>query len=86
MGGVASRLRAAGRSIGTICLLQLLVGALVDRRYDRGILRHVAYAVWYPLVYWMFLSATTVVSLSWLFRRPSRTTIRWDTRRTGSGA
>jgi biofilm PGA synthesis N-glycosyltransferase PgaC len=75
-----------GMTIGTMCLLQLLVGTLVDRRYDRGILRHFAYAVWYPLVYWMFLSATTVVSLSWLFRRPSRTTVRWDTRRTGSGA
>jgi biofilm PGA synthesis N-glycosyltransferase PgaC len=76
-----------GMTIGTLCLLQLLIGTLVDRRYDSGILRYFAYAVWYPLVYWMFLSVTTVLSLNWLFKRPARGhAVRWDTRRTGSGA
>lgn len=73
-----------GMTIGTLCLLQLLVGALVDRRYDEGILHFYAYAVWYPLVYWMFLSVTTVVSISWLFRRPQAGSVRWDTQRTGN--
>jgi biofilm PGA synthesis N-glycosyltransferase PgaC len=75
-----------GMTIGTLCLLQLLMGTLVDRRYDKGILRFYAYAVWYPLVYWMFLSVTTVLSLGWLFKRPARASVRWDTRRTGAGA
>lgn len=75
-----------GMTIGTLCLLQLLMGTLIDRRYDHGILRYFAYAVWYPLVYWMFLSVTTVLSLSWLFRRPAAASVRWDTRRTGPQA
>jgi biofilm PGA synthesis N-glycosyltransferase PgaC len=75
-----------GMTIGTLCLLQLLVGTLVDRRYDPGILRYYAYAVWYPLVYWMFLSVTTVLSLTWLLRRPAKAPVRWNTQRTGSGA
>ena len=75
-----------GMTIGTLCLLQLLVGALVDRRYDPGILRFYAYAVWYPLIYWMFLSVTTVLSMSWLFRRPQAGSVRWNTQRTGSEA
>ena len=75
-----------GMTIGTLCLLQLLVGVLVDRRYDPGILRFYAYAVWYPLVYWMFLSVTTVLSLGWLFRRPRAASVRWNTQRSGSGA
>jgi biofilm PGA synthesis N-glycosyltransferase PgaC len=75
-----------GMTIGTLCLLQLLTGALVDRRYDRGILRHYPYAVWYPLVYWMLLSLTTTLSLRWLFRRPVREPVRWNTARSGSGA
>lgn len=70
-----------GMTIGSLCLLQLLVGTLVDRRYDPGILRHYAYAVWYPLVYWMFLSLTTVLSLGWLIRRPVRKPVRWSTAR-----
>jgi biofilm PGA synthesis N-glycosyltransferase PgaC len=73
-------------TIGTLCLLQLLVGTLVDRQYDRGILRYYAYAVWYPLVYWMFLSLTTVLSLNWLFRRPAAAAVRWNTQRSGSAA
>ena len=75
-----------GMTIGTLCLLQLLLGTLVDRRYDKGILRYYPYAVWYPLVYWMFLSVTTVLSLSWIFRRPARSGVRWDTQREGPGA
>lgn len=75
-----------GMTIGTLCLTQLLVGALVDRRYDRGILPIYAYAVWYPLIYWMFLSVTTVLSLHWLFKRPAAAAVRWNTSRTGPGA
>ncbi|MBE2242080.1 MAG: poly-beta-1,6 N-acetyl-D-glucosamine synthase [Burkholderiaceae bacterium] len=75
-----------GMTIGTLCLLQLLQGTLIDRRYDKGIVRYYPYAVWYPLVYWMFLSVTTVLSLSWIFRRPAAQAVRWNTQRSGSGA
>lgn len=75
-----------GMTIGTLCLLQLLLGTLVDRRYDEGILRYYPYAVWYPLVYWMFLSITTVLSLSWIFRRPATQGVRWNTEREGPAA
>jgi biofilm PGA synthesis N-glycosyltransferase PgaC len=75
-----------GMTIATLCLAQLAIGTLIDRRYDRSIVRMLPYAVWYPIVYWMFLSMGTVVSLHWLFRRPTRTPVRWNTQRTGSAA
>ena len=75
-----------GMTIATICLLQLGTGALIDRRYDRGILRFFPYAVWYPIVYWALLAVTTVISLPYLFRRPGRESIRWRTQRSGRGA
>ena len=75
-----------GMTIATICLLQLGTGALIDRRYDPGIVRFYPYAVWYPIVYWALLAATTFVSLPYLFRRPKRESIRWQTRRGGPGA
>jgi hypothetical protein len=34
----------------------------------------------------MFLSLSTVLSLPWLFRRPARTSVRWNTQRTGASA
>ena len=75
-----------GMTIATICLAQLSVGAWIDRRYDPDIVRFVPYAVWYPLVYWMFQSVTTVLSLGYLFRRPQRESVRWRTAREGSAA
>jgi biofilm PGA synthesis N-glycosyltransferase PgaC len=75
-----------GMSIASLCLVQLCVGTLIDRRYDRSIVRMLPYAVWYPIIYWMFLSLGTVLSLHWLFRRPTRTPVRWNTQRTGAAA
>lgn len=75
-----------GMTIGSMCVLQLLIGAWIDYRYDRSIVRMIPYAVWYPILYWMLLSLAAVVSLPWLLRRPQRAAIRWDTRRTGAGA
>jgi biofilm PGA synthesis N-glycosyltransferase PgaC len=75
-----------GMTIATLCLVQLTVGTLIDRRYDPSIVRMLPYSVWYPIVYWMFLSLGTVLSLHWLFRRPARTSVRWNTQRTGASA
>jgi biofilm PGA synthesis N-glycosyltransferase PgaC len=78
-----------GMVIATLALLQLLTGTLLDRRYDRDTLKYYPYAVYYPIVYWMILAWTNFVSLPWLFRRPSRQTIRWRTERklfTGNAA
>lgn len=75
-----------GMTIATLCVIQLSVGVLIDRRYDPAIGRMFPYAVWYPIVYWMFLSLGTVVSLHWLFRKPARQPVRWNTQRTGGAA
>lgn len=75
-----------GMAIATICLLQLLAGAVIDWRYDKTILRMFPYAVWYPIIYWAFLAVTTVIALPHLLRRPAQASIRWDTAREGSGS
>ncbi len=75
-----------GMAIATLCLLQLLTGVLIDRRYDRGIVRYLPYAVWYPLVYWAFLALTTVRALPYLLKAPAREAVRWTTARTGSAS
>lgn len=73
-------------TIGTMCVLQLAVGAWIDRRYDPSIVRMAPYAIWYRIVYWMLLALAAVVSLPWLLRRPQLRSVRWDTRRVGAGA
>ncbi len=70
-----------GMTIGTLCLLQLLTGVLVDRRYDSESLRYYPYAVYYPLLYWAFLAITAVIALPHLFKRPRRGALTWKTPR-----
>lgn len=75
-----------GMAIATICMLQLLTGVLIDRRYDPRVLRYLPYAVWYPIVYWAFLALTTVVALPHLVRKPAEQAVRWSTARVGKGS
>lgn len=75
-----------GMSIATLCLLQLTTGVLIDRRYDPGVLRHLPYAVWYPIVYWALLALTTVLAMPYLFKRPAKESVRWQTARSGKAA
>jgi biofilm PGA synthesis N-glycosyltransferase PgaC len=70
-----------GMTIATICMLQLLEGALMDRPYDPQTPRYYAYAVYYPIIYWAILQLATFLSLHHLFRRRSRQPVRWATKR-----
>lgn len=70
-----------GMVIATLALLQLLTGTLMDRKYDPGTLRYYAYAVYYPIIYWVILAVTNFISIPWLFRRPAKQAIHWRTER-----
>lgn len=52
-----------GVVLGMICLLQFLVSLLVDRRYEARIGRTYYWMIWYPLVYWMITTSTSIVAL-----------------------
>ena len=52
-----------GILIGSTALLQFFIAMLIDRHYDRHILRYHFWMIWYPLAYWMLNMLTTVVAL-----------------------
>lgn len=68
-----------GMIIATICLMQLMTGTWMDRRYDPETPRYFPYAVYYPIVYWMILSLTTFIALPWLFKKPGQRAVTWKT-------
>lgn len=52
------------------CFLQLIIGLLIDRKYDCHLLRYFLWTIWYPVAFWMINLITTVVAVpSVLFRR-----------------
>ncbi len=51
-----------GMLIGTMCLIQLATGVILDRRYDRRISLYYFTAVLYPLMYWILMAVVTAIA------------------------
>ncbi|BDU16697.1 poly-beta-1,6-N-acetyl-D-glucosamine synthase [Lysobacter auxotrophicus] len=63
----------AGMLLAVHYLLQAVVAASLDRRYEHGIMRTLFWVVWYPLVFWLLQATTAVVGLPRaIFRRGRR--------------
>ncbi|HEY7675038.1 MAG TPA: poly-beta-1,6-N-acetyl-D-glucosamine synthase [Burkholderiales bacterium] len=61
-----------GVLLGTVCVLQFVVGLYLDSHYEKGILRNLFWAIWYPMLYWMLSSLTTVVAIPEVVLRNKR--------------
>ncbi len=62
-----------GMLIATTCIVQLFVGMMLDRRYDKDVLLSLPEAIYYPLIYWMLMCViTTLYTVDGLLRRQSR--------------
>lgn len=67
-----------GMLIGTMCLVQLLTGVLLDRRYDRRIPLYYFTAVFYPLLYWIIMAiVTSIATPRAMWRRANDGPVRW---------
>lgn len=67
-----------GMLIGTMCLIQLMTGVILDRRYDRRIPLYYFTAVFYPLIYWIFMAVVTSISTPRaMLRTPKQAPVRW---------
>ena len=67
----------AGLLIGTTCLLQIMLSLVLDRPYDRGLLKNYFWMIWYPIIYWVITAATSVVALPKILFRDSEKRARW---------
>lgn len=72
-----------GMTIGTAALLQLLVGVLMDRQYDRDLLRYYPAAVLYPLIYWALMSVISAIYTFDTFLRKRPAVQTWKIERAG---
>lgn len=72
-----------GMTIGTLCLIQLVTGVVLDSRYDPTVVKHFPVAVAYPIIYWMLMSLITVFTTPMgLFRRARPGTVtQWRPQR-----
>ena len=50
----------AGSILALLCLIQFLVSLLIERHYEKSILKYYFWVIWYPFCYW-FINAITIV-------------------------
>lgn len=73
-----------GMLVATACIVQLLTGALMDRRYDHDLMHHFPVAIFYPLIYWVLMTLiTSIYTIDALVRRPPKTQT-WKIRRAAT--
>jgi poly-beta-1,6-N-acetyl-D-glucosamine synthase len=68
--------RGTGILLFLTCCLQILIGCLIDRRYDNNLMRYFADTVWYPAAFWAISMIASVIALpSVVMKRRKRA--RW---------
>ncbi len=67
----------AGLLIGTTCMLQIMLSLVLDRPYDRGLLKNYFWMIWYPIIYWVITAATSVTALPKILLRDTEKRARW---------
>jgi len=63
--------------LGATCLLQFAVSKWLDSRYDQGLGRNYYWMIWYPLVFWVINTASTVVAFPKVLRQGRGKRARW---------
>ncbi|KZE35144.1 biofilm PGA synthesis N-glycosyltransferase PgaC [Crenobacter luteus] len=66
-----------GLLLGATCLAQFALSKWLDSRYDRGLGRNYYWMIWYPLVFWIINTATTVAALPKALLRRRGQRARW---------
>lgn len=67
-----------GVLISLTCILQVVVGMAIDRRYDVKYTRNLYEIVWYPLFFWMLGFFTTIVAVPLTLLRKKTKRTKWD--------
>jgi biofilm PGA synthesis N-glycosyltransferase PgaC len=63
-----------GLTLSITYLMQALVSHLLERRFERHMLRSLFWMIWYPMAFWLINMATAVVALPTALLRPRKGT------------
>jgi len=58
-------------------LIQCILGMLLDRRYEKGLIKEFLWIVWYPLAYWALQTCSCVVGFYKALVRPANSKGTW---------
>jgi biofilm PGA synthesis N-glycosyltransferase PgaC len=69
--------QGSGLILGATCMLQFFLSQWLDGRYERGLGRYYYWMIWYPLVFWIISTASTIVAYPRALQRSGGKRARW---------
>jgi biofilm PGA synthesis N-glycosyltransferase PgaC len=66
-----------GLTLAVTYIAQALVSHLLERRYDRHMLRSLFWMIWYPMAFWLIGTATTVAAFPRVLLQPRQERTTW---------
>lgn len=51
-----------GGVLAAVCLVQMLIGIVLDKRSESGVFRAYFYSIWFPVIYWFLYSISVVIA------------------------
>ena len=67
-----------GVILAVVCLFQVLIGLLIDSKFEKGIIKMFFWLIWYPCVYWVLNAAVTIVGLPKALLKKKGTPAIWE--------
>jgi poly-beta-1,6-N-acetyl-D-glucosamine synthase len=67
----------SGLWLATVCLMQMLLSLVMDRRYEKNLLSVYRTVIWYPIAFWLLAMLTTVWALPKTVLRKKGQRARW---------
>jgi poly-beta-1,6-N-acetyl-D-glucosamine synthase len=67
----------SGLWLATVCLMQMFLSLMMDRKYEKNLLSVYATVIWYPIAFWMLTMLTTVWALPKTLMRKKGQRARW---------
>ena len=69
--------RGTGVLLFATCCAQILIGCLIDRNYDKNLMRYFVDTVWYPAAFWAISMIASVIALPGVVSQRRRKRARW---------
>ncbi|MCK5083387.1 MAG: poly-beta-1,6 N-acetyl-D-glucosamine synthase [Candidatus Omnitrophica bacterium] len=67
-----------GVILAIVCLWQVLIGLLIDSKFEKGIVKMFFWLIWYPAVYWVLNAAVTIIGLPKALFKKKGTPAIWE--------
>jgi len=66
-----------GMVLAMVCIAQFLISAMIDRRYEPGLMRALYWIVWYPFAFWLINFLTILATFPLVMLKARRQRARW---------